>query len=636
MKKLLPFLIAFIFSITIKAQSPSLTFTNVTGSNSITCTYPSINYQASVSNYTAGPLTYTWVSLSGTASGTNVTLSNPSQYTVIAFNTANSFSLQQVFSIGINTLIPTSTVTPMTQNVTCPVGAGATFTGITTSTMTNITHSYQSPYSTGSAISNGTVSIFTTTGPGVYNYCLTNNINGCSTCKTITVTSLSGFPTYSVTSPTQFTMGCGSTSVTTINISNVSTTPVPGGPVSYTILPPSFVGPTYALGGAATYTYNLAGQYTVVVHDNTNNCETKIPISVIQNTFTPNISVNVPTQTLSCNNPSVILTGATTGSNAAFSWAFPGPGSPIVSNTIAVSSTSLTTNTVVSTYTLTVLNLANQCTANQSLTIYQNTAAPTVSIFPSNPSISCNTPTVMLTNASTSNVPPVFSPILPVTGLAWYGPVPQASVANSSSYVAYTPGTYTFVAKDLNNGCTSIATKIVSSSILYPVVSSPAPFNINCPAPTATIFPILTGPTTGFTYSWTVPPTATISSFTSSMTVVNLAGTYTIYVTNPVNGCMSSTLVTVAVCAGLEQNSLSNANISIFPNPTNGLFNVDITGLDKSAVIEVYSGLGVLVKKQVVTSENNIISLNNEAKGIYFVYVKEGEKAIKVSKIVKN
>jgi hypothetical protein len=43
-----------------------------------------------------------------------------------------------------------------------------------------------------------------------------------------------------------------------------------------------------------------------------------------------------------------------------------------------------------------------------------------------------------------------------------------------------------------------------------------------------------------------------------------------------------------------------------------------------------------LLKKQIVTSEKNIISLNNEAKGIYFVYIKEGEKAIKVSKIVKN
>lgn len=48
------------------------------------------------------------------------------------------------------------------------------------------------------------------------------------------------------------------------------------------------------------------------------------------------------------------------------------------------------------------------------------------------------------------------------------------------------------------------------------------------------------------------------------------------------------------------------------------------------------SRLGVLVKKQAVTSEKDIIFLNNEAKDIYFVYIKEGEKAIKVSKIVKN
>lgn len=633
MKKLLPFLTAFIFSLTVKAQVPTLTFTNVTSSNSITCTYPSINYQASVNNYTAGPLTYTWVSLSGTASGTNVTLSNPAQYTVIAFNTANSFSLQQVFTIGINTLIPTSTVSPLTQNINC-VGGPAQPTCVTNSTLTNATFSWYSPYSSAPATSGGTISIMQYNAVGVFTSCVTNNINGCSTCKTFTINSSSGFPTYSVTSPQQFTLGCGSTSLITINISNVNTTPVPGGPVSYTVLPPTFFG-SYSLGASATYSANTPGQYTVIVHDNTNACETKIPISIIQNTAAPSINISVPTQTLSCNTPSVILTGATTGSNAAFSWAFPGPGSPIVSNTIAVSSTSLTTNTVVSTYTLTIMNLANMCLGNQSLTMYQNTAPPTAIISGSN-SISCNTPSIMLTNASISNVPAVFNPTQPIIGLAWYGPAPQPSVSNTSSYLAYTPGTYTLVAKDQNNGCTSIATKTIGSAAIYPQISSPPPFNINCPVPTASIYPIITGSTIAFTYSWTAPPTASLSSYTSSMTVVNLAGTYTIIVTNTVNSCQSSTLVTVAVCAGLEQNSLSNTNIHVFPNPTNGMFNIDITDMGQNLVIEIYSGLGVLVKKQVVTSEKNIISLNNEAKGIYFVYIKEGEKAIKVSKIVKN
>ncbi|MDO9000038.1 MAG: gliding motility-associated C-terminal domain-containing protein, partial [Bacteroidota bacterium] len=529
---------------------PTLTITNVTGSGSITCANPTINYIAA-SDYTAGAVTYTWVSLSGTASGTNVTFSNPAQYTVTITDPATGCSSFSIFAIGINTTIPSSTVTPIFQNITCPVGSPATFTGVTTGTMSNVTHSWFSPFSAGAATNGGTVSIYNSSAPGTYTYCLTNNINGCSTCKTVSITSTSGFPTFTITSPQQFTIGCATTSLATINISGVTTNPTPGGPVSYTVLPPSFVGPTYTVGAVSIYTANVPGQYTVIVRDNTNNCETKIPVSIIQNTFQPQITATTNQATLTCDVPSTLLQGTSTNTNVSFNWAFPGSPGNVPNDTLTVSIKTPATATVINTYTLTITDNINLCKSTQTLTIYQSTAPPTA-LITGGTQITCTTPTINLTNSSTSNVPANFNPSLPVVGYVWSGPSPQVTFSNTSTYIAYTPAgpanTYTLIAKDLNNGCTSVATKTIADNRVYPNVNNPnppAPFILDCAAIGATIAPIITGTTTGFTYSWTAVPTASFSTYTSSVTIVNKIGEYKITVTNPANGCSTEGFVEV-------------------------------------------------------------------------------------------
>jgi hypothetical protein len=76
--------------------------------------------------------------------------------------------------------------------------------------------------------------------------------------------------------------------------------------------------------------------------------------------------------------------------------------------------------------------------------------------------------------------------------------------------------------------------------------------------------------------------------------------------------------------------------INIFPNPNNGVFTIDHGQIQANSVIEIYSAFGVLIKKQAIISEKSTLNLQNEANGLYFIYVISGEKAIKVSKIVKN
>ena len=113
---------------------------------------------------------------------------------------------------------------------------------------------------------------------------------------------------------------------------------------------------------------------------------------------------------------------------------------------------------------------------------------------------------------------------------------------------------------------------------------------------------------------------------------------------SPVNFTMATPLINIKhlVCNNYETCTVGlneetrEVFINIFPNPNNGLFTIDLTEIQPNSVIEIYSALGVLVKKQVVISGKSTLNLQNEANGLYFIYVISGEKAIKVSKIVKN
>ncbi len=523
---------------------------------SITCAQPTVQIALNPPSYT-----YSWtngVSAPQTGSLGIFTAANQGTWTVTGVNPDGCVATQ-TFIVTQNITTPSSTVSPSIQNIAClSATAVATFTGTALSPTSNVTHSWYSPSSPGAATNGGSVSIFNPGGPGTYTYCLTDNINGCSVCKTVTVTTTNGYPSFSVTCPQQFTIGCGTTSLTTLSISNVntytsSTSPPTGGPVSYTLLAPSFLG-TYTLNpltGPSVYTVNVPGQYTVVVHDNTNGCETKVPVSVISNTFAPTLTATAVQATLTCDVPKTILQGSSGTPNVSYSWAFPGPpGGQLPNDTLTVFTSTNTTNTVVATYTLSVTDNINQCRSTQTLTIYQNTARPTAVITGSN-SLTCNNPTISLTNNSTSNVPAVFFPTQPVTGYIWSGPSPQPTQQLTSNYVAFTPAgvgnSYTLVVKDLNNGCTAVTTKTIADNRIYPIVNTPPPppFVLDCAAPNATIHPAMTGTTTGFTYSWVAVPTVSFGTLTASLTTVNKPGTYKIIVTDPSNGCVSYGVVEV-------------------------------------------------------------------------------------------
>ncbi|MBL7921603.1 MAG: hypothetical protein JNJ40_14910, partial [Bacteroidia bacterium] len=223
-------------SFNINPPPAPISFNLVPGGNSytVTCAQPTVVINTNPSSYT-----YSWtngVSAPQTGSTGNFTSANLGTWTLTGVNSSGCIATQ-TFVVTQSVGAPSATISPLTQNITCNLSSVTTVTAVANPTV-NITHQWMSP--SGGTLTAGTpTAIFLPGQTGTFTHCIVNNLNGCSSCSTFTVSSLAAFPTYSVTSPQQFTIGCGTTSLTTINISNVNTYTVPngtptGGPVSYT------------------------------------------------------------------------------------------------------------------------------------------------------------------------------------------------------------------------------------------------------------------------------------------------------------------------------------------------------------------------------------------------------------------
>lgn len=136
--------------------------------------------------------------------------------------------------------------------------------------------------------------------------------------------------------------------------------------------------------------------------------------------------------------------------------------------------------------------------------------------------ITCSSPTVVLTGSSSA------------TGVTYSWPPTSTT---TSTLAVSAPGTYTLKVTDSFYGCVVSSTVAVTANTVLPNISSIANKTLTCTSPTA----ILTGTsnTSGVTYFWS-PGGATTATRT-----VSSAGTYTLKVTNPVNGCSASTTASV-------------------------------------------------------------------------------------------
>ncbi len=627
MKKNLTAFLFVLFLTKFIAQPLTLTINSSSGVFSLTCAVPSITLFP-ITNYTSGVVVYTLNANTYTSIGSSFNINTAGNYTITAF-VSNNLNVTQTLSIGMNTIAPTSTVSPLSQFITCINPAVQTITA-TCNPIINVSHEFRSPLG-------GTMTINTPTalyvpGPGTYTHVLINLTNGCFVSKTFSVTSGSGFPSYNISSPQNFSMGCSTKSVVNIYFLNGLTSPI-GGTLTYSL---STI--TNTSISQNHFTITTAGNYTVIGKDSNTGCETKIPITVSLNTISPTFNLSIPTQILDCNTSQTILQAINTSSNNNYSW---NPGN-IINPSILVLTTNNATNTLIANYTLTVQNNNNYCETNTVIPIYQNLIPPNTSIGTASGGLmaitTCTNSSIIIVNQSTTNIPSggLFNNSLAVVGILWNGPVPQTPSSNSNTYIANVAGIYSLTAKDLNNGCVATKTVNVLDNRVFPSVNNPVgpnPFCLDVPTQTIGIYPIITGNSSGFNYYWSAPPLASAPAVTSPTLITNLVGNYTIMVTDPSNGCQSTGTVSVIVCIDIK-NQINNQALKVYPNPSQGKITLKHNISSSNAFIEIYNVIGQLIEKIAISNSCLEIDLTNQKNGLYLLKFLEQNQLIYQTKLL--
>ena len=83
---------------------------------------------------------------------------------------------------------------------------------------------------------------------------------------------------------------------------------------------------------------------------------------------------------------------------------------------------------------------------------------------------------------------------------------------------------------------------------------------------------------------------------------------------------------------------LSEMQVTIYPNPTNGVLwiNISNTDIPQSAQIEIFAGNGLLIGKWKDISPTYTMDITDQPAGIYFLRLTLGKEYVNTWKIIKN
>ena len=264
-------------------------------------------------------------------------------------------------------------------------------------------------------------------------------------------------------------------------------------------------------------TVSLAGTYTLTVTNKTNGCTATSAVVVTKNMTAPTANAGNPV-TLTCVNPTAII-GTPAVAGNTYSWS---PAAGLSIDTIAQP----TVNTA-GTYTLTVTNRANGCTATHFVIIPIDTATPYANAG-LNKTLTCANPTVTIGTPAVAGNTYSWSPSI---GL---------NTSTIAQPTANTMNNYTLTVTKTSNGCKSTSQVIVLQNITTSAAVAGDDFTITCTKKSTLIgAPAMAGNS----YSWS--PALGLSDATIAQPIVSKPGTYTLTVTNNSNGCTSNDMVTI-------------------------------------------------------------------------------------------
>lgn len=346
----------------------------------------------------------------------------------------------------------------------------------------------------------------------------------CVVTDTVTVYTL---PVTAVASPTLSTIPCEGATIS-LNGTGSSTGP----DVTYEWQ--TVNGNIVSGGNTLMPVVDQPGSYTLVVTREVNGtiCTKTATVNVVQAPNPLSAWINNPSP-LGCGSNTVLLIGNSSQPGfSTYSWVASNGGN-IVSSP---NQKNITVNAP-GTYSLTVTNSTNGCSATAEVTVVAATNIPVAQN--QGGTITCTQPTVTLTsNGSTTGSGITYSWTTP--NGTFTGPV------NGPSAIAGSSGMYILAVTNTTNNCTSYDTTFVLANNTYPAVSIVPPGVLNCNTDTLTISSVSSP--LGLNFNW-IPSGGgqIISGQGTSSIVLNRAGQYILRATNPSNGCTSADTIIIAI-----------------------------------------------------------------------------------------
>jgi len=468
------------FSINSFAGSPSYTLSN-TGLV-LSCTTPSTTLTFAQTNTNTS---VSWGGPSGTITGTNVVVTSPGVYTYTAINTVSTCSVTGTVSVTGSSNIPVLTSTLTQPSCSSPIGSSSV-------SVSNGTAPYTYSWSPTVAAPSGTVN--SNLPPGTnYTVSVTDAL-GCSGLTTFSINAFAGPPLYSLSNNPSLLVSCISPSTTlTFAPTNTNTST-------------SWTGPAGIISGTTTVvTATAAGTYSYVALNTVSTCSVLGTVVITTDTVKPSA-----TSIISCNINTFSLSASSTPS-INLGWIAPGTptasiGNPATSTAIGVytlvavnpnngcvqtytSATSVPQISVVSSPTTglltcltTTINATASSTPSAAITWNNGTSTVTANQLPitasgsytaiATNSLGCTSQSVITVSTNTfANVSAISSGIIPCntgsvniiassTGIGSYSYSwqPSSPSFTGTVFTGTTAGTYTVIATNAVNGCTTSAT----------------------------------------------------------------------------------------------------------------------------------------------------------------------------------
>ncbi len=176
------------------------------------------------------------------------------------------------------------------------------------------------------------------------------------------------------------------------------------------------------------------------------------------------------------------------------------------------------------------------------------------------------------------------------------------------------------------NGCITSAVAISSITVnALPTLSITTNTSLICTGQSATL--TVSGANT---YSWN-----TASTNTSIVVSPVSNTTYTVTGTDA-NNCNNTAFITqsVSLCTGIEKQN-EGRFITIYPNPSNGIFNISCDCLSSNNNLEIYNTLGQIIFSQKNVSDKLELDLSKNPPGLYYLKWKT-ETGEEIKKVIKE